>query len=112
MVKIHPDDLLEFSNGVIPLRELLNNYQCSLADLAASIGVQMPKRVIAARAAHRWWTRDDTEVIDEARRQYDAGLIEMCQARHYDHFFLFSVPRRKPLKERRKYFSSMEGTWN
>jgi len=110
MIELDPDDLLEFSNGVIPFRQLLHTYQCSLADLVASLGVQMPKRVIAVRSAYRWWGRDDAEVIDEARRQYDAGLIEMCQARHYDHFFLFSVPRRKPLKERRRYFSSMGDT--
>lgn len=41
------------------------------------------------------WPRADKAVIERARRAYDAGYVEMCQARDGNWIILYSIRRKK-----------------
>lgn len=62
--------------------------------------------MIAKKAPDGLWPM--SKEIVQAQKDYDAGLIEMCQGRSSKHIFLYAVPRKNP-KQRTgvPYFGSM-----
>lgn len=53
------------------------------------------------------WPAKDAVGIDNARRSYDAGLIEMATGRDGDWLILYAFPRKRPAKNRLPYFKGM-----
>lgn len=50
------------------------------------------------------WETVAGQAIDQIRKLYDAGLVEMCQGHHRGHYQLYAIPRRMKSVERH-YFS-------
>jgi hypothetical protein len=50
------------------------------------------------------WPERDAVKIDQARADYDAGKVEMCQGKADGFFLLYAIPR-KVLASRRQFFS-------
>lgn len=51
----------------------------------------------------------DTPELRKAKADYDAGLVEMAQGRDGDWFIQYSIPRKRPVKDRIPYFSFQLG---
>lgn len=62
--------------------------------------------VVASRdtARTRAWEPDDFEALKKARKDFDAGVVEMVQYRNAGWVFQLAIPRKTPSKPR-PYFS-------
>lgn len=63
-------------------------------------------RRISARPVMGFWPIKDRDAIQEARFQYDSGLIEMVQRREGDWFVLYAVDRARPVGPRNYFFGT------
>lgn len=61
--------------------------------------------ILCKRHVDGSWSRDDHAKLMEARRKYDAGLIDMAQGRDRYWIIQYVFPRRVVDKSRRQYFS-------
>jgi hypothetical protein len=66
---------------------------------------EMRKYIVAIRHADRHWDKNKYPGLDQARRDYDAGRIEMITGRDGFNFILYAIPRTEIAKKRRVYFS-------
>jgi hypothetical protein len=55
------------------------------------------------------WCVEDSASIEESRVLYDAGDVDMMQAKTTKFFILYAVPRRDRDLKRRPYFSVIHG---
>ena len=66
----------------------------------------LQKYIVSRTLAGAAWPELDREIIEKARLDYDAGVIEMCQGRDGDWIILYAIPRTK-VTERHPYFTAI-----
>ena len=71
--------------------------------------IELREFILCTRDVKSWWKEKDQKVIEDARRSYDAGLIEMCQGRDGDTMILYVIKRKVPDEKRHPYFSAKLG---
>lgn len=68
--------------------------------------VSMRRHLVSTRHAHeRGWPKVDREKIEKAQKDYDAGLIEMCQGKDGPWTLLYAIRRKRRAKPR-TYFTA------
>lgn len=65
---------------------------------------ELRQYIVAIRHADAPGWQSST-MLDNARRDYDAGMVELCQARDGNNIILYSIPRRVPVKRVHAYFA-------
>lgn len=66
---------------------------------------ELRKYIVAYRIADRGWTSFQQEILEDARRKFDAGTHEMCQGRDGRYILQYLIPRLIPCG-RRNFFGS------
>lgn len=92
-----------------PLAALCRSAGFPIRDALSLLPIRMPQYVVSARHVYEYWPIETHEAILDARDSYDAGLVEMTQAKVCNHFILYAIPRTRPAKNRRPYFRANTG---
>lgn len=61
--------------------------------------------IVSRTKAGAGWPLADLSKIMTARRDYDAGLVEMCTGRDGKFLILYSIPRKQPTDSRPYFFT-------
>jgi len=69
--------------------------------------VKLQPFIVAISKAGTAWDNDEPNIA-KARDDYDAGLTEMTTGRDGLNLILYSIPRKKPINNRRPYFVEEE----
>ena len=60
--------------------------------------------LVSRRRSSQGWPKEDSKVLDEARRRHDAGTVTMCQGRDGDWIIQYAIPSQRANK-RDPYFT-------
>lgn len=96
---------LRIVNAVLEGRDPPGGYHSPVlvdVDLADKGRVELRKYMISRKVPDGVWPQNET--IDRARRDYDAGRIELCQGRSQEYIFLYAIPRKIVVTRRHPYF--------
>jgi hypothetical protein len=65
------------------------------SDFGIANNIRMPEFIVSYRriTSYVWPTRD-MDRIHTARKLYNEGSVEMCQARVGEYFVLYAIPRK------------------
>lgn len=70
--------------------------------------VSLRKYIISRRYIDQEWPAMDDVVIENARKDYDAGKIEMATGRDGFYQVLYRIPRERFDKKRKPYFQGVQ----